>query len=292
MNVPGLLSFPSEYGRVDAGVAFDPDPAVSKIQSSSIHCLTVKATSLWVHPIYSKASAVPAGVTLASDGATAGAPGVAVPAAGDGSGTPTAAKASNIFSSPRSQFSAEPVTNYQDRALSIVQAHLALTVALAGRWGLDLARRGQPQRAVAVDGDAERRGRAADHHAEAARAGPQHARHGRAARPVGRRLVAGHVVHARVQADELRHAARAGRRRLLRRALPRQDPGRHDGQGKATRGGVMTSCRHWLASIDWWERVFTPRVQSGYAVICSDDPVLGRSKLVELGGALLSCQGR
>jgi hypothetical protein len=55
---------------------------------------------------------------------------------------------------------------------------------------------------------------------------------------------------------------------------------------------VMTSCRHWLASIDWWERVFTPRVQSGYAVICSDDPVLGRSKLVELGGALLSCQGR
>lgn len=120
-----------------------------------------------------------------------------------------------------------------------------LTVALASRRRLDLARRGQPQRAGAVDGDAERRGRAANHHAEAARAGPKHARHGRAARAVGRRRVAGHVVHARVQADELRHAARAGRR-PLRRALPRRDHGRREGQGEAARRDVAVSCRHWV----------------------------------------------
>jgi hypothetical protein len=43
-----------------------------------------------------------------------------------------------------------------------------LTIALAGRRGLDLAHRRQPQRAVTVDGDgdAERRGHAGDHHAE------------------------------------------------------------------------------------------------------------------------------
>jgi hypothetical protein len=146
-----------------------------------------------------------------------------------------------ILSSPR------------DKLRKIISRPGTLTVALAGGWSLDLTRPGQLQRAGAVDGHAERRRGAAEHHAEASRAGPQHAGQRGAARPVGRRHVPRHVVHARGQADELGHAAVAGGR-LLRRAPACQERGRH-GQGEAAQRGdvVLCSPHRRLPSIDRFE---------------------------------------
>ncbi|BAS86813.1 Os03g0793950, partial [Oryza sativa Japonica Group] len=127
-----------------------------------------------------------------------------------------------------------------------------LTVALAGRWGLDAAGAGEQRRACGVHGDAERRRRAAEHHAEAPRARPQHAGQRRAARRRRRRRVPRHVPHAGRQADELRHTPRpaavrrSNRRRLRRRrrAPPRQERGHH-GHADAEHGAIAaTTCSH------------------------------------------------
>jgi hypothetical protein len=103
----------------------------------------------------------------------------------------------------------------------------ALTVALARRRGLDVARLGELERARLVDGDAaEGRGVAAERGAEALRVGLHDAGELRAARGRRRRHVAADVVEARVQTDQRGRAPGLRRRRghQRRRHGGRQEP--------------------------------------------------------------------
>lgn len=109
-------------------------------------------------------------------------------------------------------------------------------VALADGWGLDVASRGEAERARPVDGDAAEGGRgvAAEGGAEALRFGLHHGLELRAARRAGRRrAVAADVAHARGQAHQRRRAVVAaaaglrGRRRHQQRDRGRgQEPER------------------------------------------------------------------
>jgi hypothetical protein len=90
----------------------------------------------------------------------------------------------------------------------------ALTVALAGRWGLDFTSSGQLQRADAVDGDTDRCSGACRRAACRGTAGWT------AARPVWRRHVPRHVVHRRAPSPRTGRPGR-GRAARRRRALLR-----------------------------------------------------------------------
>lgn len=111
--------------------------------------------------------------------------------------------------------------------------------ALTDGWGLDVARFGEAERALPVDGDAEGRRVAAERGAEALRLGLHHGPELRAARAARLlRAVAADVVHARGQAHQRRRAvAVAGLRG--RRCDQQRDRGQGQEAGACSRCHVL-----------------------------------------------------